>query len=291
MLPVSTMIDWVSFTVPYDENVAIFGTSPSRIGQAVDTFFTLGEVFSGLWLDHPYEHISPRKPYRHTVRFPSAGVLYAWGGQEHALIEVQAQGCRLLEQNGALYAVAQAVARRATRLDLAVDLVGTSPDDVILAMDREKVSSGSSARSKTGTTHYVGSRASASFMRVYQYNEPHPRAAFTRIEVQYNKRKARVAMAMISPENLTKMLQHELSQKGLGERITLDDSQLAIRTPRANRTEAGTLLWLIDTVAPSFIKLCRAGIIEDPEAFLLQNFLDPLRLATLAEAAQEQEAP
>jgi len=41
----------------------------------------------------------------------------------------------------------------------------------------------------------------------------------------------------------------------------------------AEREMGKTVFWLVDTVAPCFQRLCREGIIKDPEQFITRYFL------------------
>lgn len=88
--------------------------------------------------------------------------------------------------------IAALTADTASRLDLCTDIsTDTRPSEFVASMASKRAYARSQHVSISGETQYIGSPSSDRMCRVYRYAEPHPRAAFLRVEVQLRSLYAR----------------------------------------------------------------------------------------------------
>lgn len=278
------LIDWLSFTFPVDyskgkiahENEVLAEALENYLGASWQTIATL----LGDWEPRP-----GRAPYN-SAYWNRAGLMIYWHIKlDHALLEISGQGCAALRQIETLNAVITSARERITRIDLAVDIrTDTLPIDFVKQANTGRFKAIGTQTSKSGQTVYIGSKSSERYCRVYRYFKPHPRGDFLRTEFVFRKKTAKLFVeTLIASEFALRPV-----AIGAGDvygfhhpdwDLGTDPIKLSSYTPE--RRSGKTLSWMVSQVAPAFIKLCRDGAIEDPEAFLKTYFIDPIGEKTI----------
>lgn len=276
-----TKIDWLSFTFNWDndhvENDAhassvVCDTLNGLIGD--DMYLTLmGE--GGFWTSG-----KGRKPYSASMR--SEGVSIFFNNKiSHALVEISGKGCTEVFSTPGGAFLLQTVKDRVTRLDIAVDIeTDVTPSEFVTYRNATRHKSFSHIMSDTGETCYIGSMTSNRYCRVYRYNEPHPRAGLLRIEHVFRSEDARIAIdhgfergvdSLVRQCGMIYGWQHDVWELE-------PPTERELTAHRVERTEAGTLNWLIKTVVPAVGKMWKEGRKEDVQSFMKELgkvFLDP----------------
>lgn len=205
---------------------------------------------------------------------------YIWGSKRGVvLIEHTGAGCELLQSAGILSTVMSEYAHRATRVDVASDiLTEVMPADFVLKVSQTSGTTASGHQSsKTGETYYVGSRKSDRTCKVYRYFPPHPRAGFLRIEYTYRRKQAKVVAALLKLGKTADDIaiasgkrygwQHECYQPE-------QSTDLEIQAWRPERRSGKTVNWLYSQCVPAVVRLVREGVLD------LDEFIDHLRSKT-----------
>lgn len=208
------MIDYLGFSLEVSQELSprdlynpLWGLEHAKISQPVIDFWL---VKAGK--PEPIH----RKPYRQADRYNAIGMTYAYGAQVSILYELSGTGIAILRDNGLLKPLLLTIPHdRVTRIDLCADYPDLSPHDIVNEFKvHDRIKSRESKVSSTGTTLYFGSRSSESFCRVYQYNDPHPRAGISRIEHQIGKTRAKVIVKALQDgqreEELYAAMQHRI---------------------------------------------------------------------------------
>lgn len=274
-----TAIDWVSFSFEVGQGgKREAGWQWEDVEAALHAFLP-NTGFD--WLDaQDWEVGKGRAPYAQSWGSEENGVRFFWSGKlDHALCEVSGRGCARLTERGWLASLLNDAQARLTRLDICSDIeTEVEPSEFVAAGYSERIKSHASYHSPTGSTEYIGSRSSDRFARVYRYVAPHPRSHLLRIEHELKKDAARAAAAWMLAYGI------ESVQASIGEGFgwlhplwkPTDQSAGKISAPRNDRTLAKTELWLRSQAAPAFVKLYRAGLVDDPEQWLRDVFLKAL---------------
>jgi len=164
------IIDWINVTIPGipdDLAHAIRGLSEIGMPENMLEGLTHGLVF---------------KPF--TDSYSNQNLRLLWNkGQDWSSLQITGTGCKLLPVS-----FLHDWCDRVTRCDVAWDGLLHHPSHYaeLNADARTK----SYYTSDTGSTLYIGSRKSDSFVRIYQYNEPHERAGITRCEAEFKRKNA-----------------------------------------------------------------------------------------------------
>lgn len=244
-------IDWFSYTV---ETGNLPDLSAHRMRQVLVE--RLPDYINTDFVD--YDCPVKRKGFsvgvvlgRHTYCFMATNGLM--------LIEHTGQGCSLLENEGLLVEIIQKYADRATRIDIATDmLTPTAPETFALSRTGGKTQSRGSVSSPTGDTEYIGSQKSDRWCKVYRYNPPHPRHKFLRIEYTYKGKQAKVAanaLKQVSVDELAIMSgnrynwTHPCYQPGEGVTTAI------LGAWRPDRKQGGTARWLLVQAAPAMARM------------------------------------
>lgn len=270
------IIDWLSFTIEVEpakkDGLAVEAALyllPQRIREVNPILTKVIERMPELTTT------AARRPYN-----------LAWGNRmltvmfnpklPHALVEFSGKGCQWLRDNSLLAGMLAYAESRMTRLDVAQDLPDVTP--------REIASQGVSGRFRTrswmssdkGDTWYIGSQNSERMCRVYRYNEPHPRARLCRIEVVHRKQYAKILASEI--------INNGLDVAGRGAIMAFEFEHPEVKriaeggkvpeTVKVDKDSAKTEFWLRAQCAPAFKRLVREGVIDNPEAWLREVFLE-----------------
>lgn len=241
----------------------------------MDTFpvDVVASVFGGAWGAAERS----RAPYTDSWMLEGAGIrLFASPNLTHACIEISGEGCERLLEMGKLETVLDRVADRVTRIDVACDIeTDTKPDEFVAKTSHERMRASGYQKSETGETAYVGSQKSDRYARVYRYYEPHPRAHLLRVEHVFRRDYAKVVARSITEHSSSAVAKAAGNAFGWSHSDWRPDSRedVDISVVAAERKMGKTVFWLVGTVAPSFRRLCREGIIKDPAAFIARYFL------------------
>lgn len=263
-------IDWLSFTF----------TMQAR--QEVMAFELWGRAANALALQYP--HASDvliagydwtprvgRAPYNSAQQRADNGVMiFAHQALPHSLIEVGGIGMDTLGSLEAELELARSVTPTLTRIDIACDIyTPVRPDEFCGHRDAGRFKAWSEVVSASGHTIYVGSKHSDRYARVYRYNEPHPRAAFLRVEHVLKAEQAREAMSQVNVNGLDWLVaalgntfgwQHPCWQPA-------ENTDEAVKAWRPERRQGKTIAWIHGQVIPALLKLHRENVLDIRELY------------------------
>lgn len=197
------------------------------------------------------------------------------------LVEHTGQGCTLLQEEGLLIDIISAERDRATRLDVATDILTDASVPMFCEMGKDnRVKASGFQHSNTGETFYYGSKKSDRTVTVYRYYPPHPRADWLRIEHRLKKNYAKQAANMIgqgvSVDDLALKANNRMNWS---HHCWQPDHEVSgeIKHWRPERTMNKTIRWIHSQVIPALVKVHQEG--EMPFSEVEQAFLDALREA------------
>ena len=197
--PLGCKIDWYSFTIP---------TLGGLKGNGNDTCSYLDALiaanFSGrldpISPDGTWRLVPAKGFYQWRATHVASGVCVSWGEvNAHVFIELPGQACSWAREAEIFDHLIRQTHERASRLDCAVDITTKmTPGDFVAAGYAVRFAKNTThGKSETGETYYVGNRKGERFARVYRYNDPHPRAAFLRVETQFGGKAARQLASLV----------------------------------------------------------------------------------------------
>lgn len=272
----TTKIDWLSFSVPVrysspnDEAyaVAIENALCDQLGQ-----WLCDALFAAKW--KLAEH--GRQPYKHVWKRDDCSLqMFTHPNLNHMTVEASGTACDWLREQDLLDVLITKVYDRTTRIDLATDIETlTNPEEFVSKGHSSRFTSTGIFNSDTGQTVYMGSQKSEKFARVYRYYEPHPRANLLRVEHVFRRDKAKVVARSLCDTSI------EIVAASAGKEFDWqhedwslrDKETVSLRTVRGERSNSGTIRWLLTSVAPAFKRLVSEGEIADPEQFVRSYFL------------------
>jgi len=261
------IVDWLSYTLTVEPS----SNELYARDRAMSALYT-SEPEQFLWLLSLERKVGiPRRPYSSAIRYGHT-VQYVGLDINHTLIEMSGQACEEFRQAGYLVNLPPAAIDRATRIDIAIDIEKITPDDVVDAGYSARFRSHSRLESKRGITHYIGSPKSERYLRVYRYNEPHPRANLCRVEIVHRKRYAKILAKAIVEHGLTEAGLSALASYGLKHAKIPITGENVLQTVAIIKGNQKTLYWLISQVAPAVQKLIKDGTISDPDQFFERYF-------------------
>jgi len=201
-------------------------------------------------------------------------VLYAGCTLDHALVEISGKGCEKLRGTKEMLEIVDDIQDECTRLDIAIDILGVTPDEILKSGHSAAFRTHSRIVSDTGTTIYVGSQKSERYARVYRYNPPHPRANLCRIELVHRKRYAKIAAQSIVKHGVEVTGLMALAAYGFDHDAVPKNTGQSLATVAIVKKNQRTLRWLIVQASPAFKRLVKEGTIENASAFLAEYFLE-----------------
>jgi hypothetical protein len=182
------------------------------------------------------------------------------------MLDLPGKACNSLALAGVMPALLSATHRRASRVDIAVDIkTDVTPKEFLEYLDLSGGLSRTSIQSGTGETEYVGSQKSDRFLRVYRYAKPHPRADTLRLEFVYRRDYAKKVAGALAEGKLREVARAALDRVGCTyPALALDGIAAAdITAPRKHaKSNAGTLLWLRRSCAPALARMIQEGEID-----------------------------
>jgi len=275
----NTHIDWLSFSFPVGQS-----SYPEQGWQWPNVYEYLraytGNKLECLFDDEEVEHHGGRAPYAHGTSLHSGLLVVYWGGRlDHGLVQIHGQGMDYVREKGIEKDLLLVASERVTRVDLATDIeTDVKPSEFVERRTSKKQTTVASVTSPQGETEYVGSRISERFARVYRYRNPHPRANLLRVEHELKGKTAKATLPIILEVGI------DAAQSKIGLSFgwfhpiwqPSNKNLTKIKSPRNDRTMAGTEIWLRTQCASAFRTLVLKGLIDDPEQWLREVFLDQL---------------
>jgi len=230
------------------------------------------DIFDGEWKHHDHG----RAPYVDGWALENVGVtLFASPTLTHATVEISGTGCEEFISRGYMETVLLQVKDRVTRIDIACDIETTvGPNEFALPRTHDRMKSHAHIVSETGETVYVGSQKSDRFARAYRFNSPHPRCHLLRIEHIFRRDYAKKVANTCVEGGLLAVVRASGVAFGWSHAIWRPDVSEDVDISLVNDNHKGnnTVFWFVDTVAPCFKRLCREGVIKNPEEFLTRYF-------------------
>lgn len=257
-------IDYLSFTIPSDTAQTGQGRDIVRhVGKLIGR--TTGREF-WTWLNTQDETFGQgRGHYGNRLYFRETHSVVWWGGTaNHILIELPGTACQALRDVGHLMPLLERVANRATRLDLACDVVdGEEPSVFVKQRVPGRFKGDAHINSETGKTEYVGSTKSSRYARVYMYDPPHPRAGILRIEHVLRDDYAKAGARVILNDGLIELagqLGNTFGWQSANWSI-LGATEGKLKAERHDRHGDGTLKWIHDAVIPALVRAHKDGLL------------------------------
>lgn len=262
---VDVKVDWFSFTVPLASGTD--DQSPDTLAFMRDTIQNASNWhFSAVFHNGDWELQSAGGFYSVRMVDRFSGMRYAWGKvNNHIYVELPGKCCATLQEQGVLENIMFLHQAKCSRIDIAGDWeTELTPRNTIGNSYQEGRRAFSEIRSPEGLTVYVGSRKSDRFMRVYRYSKPHPRSQYLRFEHENKGDVAKTVCANILEKGLQETFGNAQNSYhwDLQQVSELSCVQGKIRSHRNHTESASTLLWLLETVAPSLAHSHDEGIIN-----------------------------
>jgi len=273
-----SLVDWLAFTVPVRHELDLNSYDIQGGGHRALTEF-MGSLWNDLVVGSGsdlWERRNGRSPYSDSYYNGHGMTVFVGLRSQNVLVEFTGKGCDWLRDRGLLQPVIDCVHERVSRVDIATDLLcDTSPVDFVNAGYSKLFKTSGHVKSGSGETCYIGSKKSERYCRVYRYFEPHERAHLLRIEYVFRKGAAKKVVGQLRSVGI-----HEVAMgaaniyKWEHDHMKGKFLELDMKAYRPDRKAGKTLLWLIGQVAPAFRKLVKEGVIDDPEEFLKEHFID-----------------
>jgi len=268
-------VDWLSFSYP---SPVTDEPGEGWFNDVIDHLEHMSDIAYLLLYQETSAFDNGRRPYALSFGNRLAKVFVS-PSVEWSLCEITGAGCAELTRNNLMSDTAAQVARRCTRLDIAVDINVGEENRV-----REFVKAGYSNRfktkswvqSSTGVTHYIGSRTSERMCRVYQYAPPHPRAEIMRVEFELKGDRAKQAADMLRTGTVEAMAQGLIDAYGFKSPLigTAWGYGEEFEPLRGKQRHNNTIAWIHKQVVPAINKLVEEGVIEDLEKFVMDTFIN-----------------
>lgn len=258
-------IDWISFTFNMPEQkLGLFFDLWARVETELRGQFPLTAQL--LFQQSEWHNMTGRAPYQGAAQRADNGVtIFASNGLPHALVEITGRGCDALGSEEAVLAVLEEVSERLTRVDVAVDIhCQVLPDEFAAHRTVKRFKAWSEAVSSSGHTVYIGGRKSDRYARVYRYYDPHPRAAFLRVEHVVKSENARLLAEHLRTRSLDEIVDMLGNTFGWEHPVweRAENSAESLAAWRPERRESKTVFWLHSQVVPAIVKLAKGGVID-----------------------------
>lgn len=271
-----THIDWLTFTCA---PLFIGDNQFDLAGAIIEGLYALigRDIFNRLFTGKGEQKDRSRAPYTYAWAWADAHVtVYASENLNHFTVEISGQGCEKLLSENVLESLLQRVVERVTRIDVACDVeTPVTPAEFVKNLSHKRMTASGYQKSASGETCYVGSQKSERYARVYRYNDPHPRSHLLRIEHVFRRDHAKVVAREIVGGSIRAVADAAGKTFGWSHGVweTSQDSSVDISVISSDRAAGKTVYWLVNSVAPSFKRLCQGGDIKDAEGFLRKYFL------------------
>lgn len=204
-------------------------------------------------------------PYPHGIAFDS-GLKILWGNSDTVLVSLSGRACDAIDTVDYLRNIPLRTDHlqllNVSRLDVACDIQSDKRPDELIAQWRAngRIKSRYTDISSTGHTEYIGSKKSDRFVRVYVYNEPHPRAGVPRVEFQFGKKIANpLANELVRGEISVDDIFINAWNKTFRVPWHTSSNKVAPVTAYSERSNAGTVVWFHSQVVPAIKRLIAQG--------------------------------
>jgi len=195
----------------------------------------------------------------------------------HFALELSGQGCDIARQDGWFEEFLTRTAHLVSRIDIASDIeTVTRPLDFSEQRTANRQKTSGRFVSPSGETVYIGSQKSEQFVRVYRYENPHPRGNMLRVEHVFRREHAKLIARICVDEGTDAAATAAGKVYGWQSPLWDTGSQTTaeVHAPRAERNGGKTVFWLVHQVAPAFRRMIAEGLIDNPEQFVNQYFLN-----------------
>lgn len=269
-------IDWLSFgfEMPAGQTRMSF-TLFDRVAHELEAQYPT--FYERMVAGHDWTPRTARAPYNSSMlRGDHGATVFAHQMLNHGLVEVGGIGMDTLGGVEAEIFIASEVAKRLTRIDIAVDIfTEVRPDEFCAHRETGRFKSWGEQKSEAGHTIYVGSRTSDRYARVYRYNDPHPRHQFLRVEHVLKAEQAKAAVSQIKDVGLETFVAMLGNTFGWHHETwsVAEETDEAVKAWRPERRAGKTVMWLHSQVVPAIIKLHREGTINAHSLFA--DFIKP----------------
>lgn len=252
-------IDWLSFTL--DKPVCSVSNMLDNFRALLGAHPYLAEVIDIACPEPEWKWGYGRAPYK--LGWRRTGItIYDSAYRAEMLIEMSGQFFKQLDGSH-VNAILQQYGKRSSRVDIAYDLkISERPAQMMERVGKSRIKARAVITSKTGETAYIGSRKSDQLVRIYQYDEPHPRAGITRVEYQARRKIAKAAIQAILDNDIDAVYSKTCDTFKLPECVHVDAEAADYQLERAERSTSKTLMWIIGTCVPALKKLEEQGVID-----------------------------
>ncbi len=262
----ATSIDFYSFTVKVDHDWELFSyreNADFAVAMLELKYFTETNSFG---LQAEWKAEKGRGFYFWRLRHVTSDLCVSFGGvNKDIFVECAGLACNNLDSRDLLLPLINATAHNATRIDIAVDIeTDVDPLDFVAQRTQGKFRNAGQLLSDSGTTAYVGGRTSERMARVYRYAEPHPRAAYLRVESEYKRDAAKMLSGLLADHSLPAVAAKAHEPFGWTHPIWKPEAMTIGDVPyrHGSKDKANTLRWLYGTVIESIVKLKQQNALD-----------------------------
>lgn len=203
-----------------------------------------------------------QRPYPHGIGFDN-GLKIFWGNSQTVLVSLSGRACAAVDCVAYLKSIPPKTHRlqllNVSRLDVAFDIDSEkTPAELVANWGvNGRITSRYTDITKSGHTEYIGAKTSDRFVRVYRYNEPHPRAGIPRVEFQFNKRIAnKIANQLRNDKTTVKAVFAATWNKTFRIPFATSATHEAVVTgDYSERSNSGTVVWFYTQVVPALRRL------------------------------------
>jgi len=268
-------LDWFSFTFLV-RSVDAVQDDLTKEGVLSAFHMSSSGVFMGTVSAELWPLVEARGFYSNTIQDPITGMTIGWNGNSpYALVQCSGQVCDKLMERLGVNVISQAANRRATRIDLAVDMeVELSPVEFTACRNEGHFKTSGFYSSETGETCYVGSRSGERMARVYRYSPPHPRSHLLRAEVEYKGEAAKALCEALKSGSLTEVTLSAHLPFGWKHPVwNTDNVELSnIQARPYDKSNDGRWKWLMTVAWPALCTAHDEGVIDAAKMF--RDWLD-----------------
>jgi hypothetical protein len=277
MTDLQAKLDWFAFTFP----ITLLGDKDNEntvhhIRRALGSH---AGAAANILIGSPIlEWQAGRGFYTHSIRDPRTLVSINWSaGNPYAQCELSGSACDVVLNTITAAELAQCANGRATRIDLAVDILcDLSPQEFCRSGYSPRILSSSHIETPSGKTSYIGSRKGERMARVYRFNPPHPREKLLRIEVELKGDAAKMVCEEMKVSEFRTLVMMANRTFAWQNPIWNEGKVMVSKIPARpyDREGSETLMWIEKQVRPALIRAWHEGLLQLPR--WLNELLDEI---------------
>ena len=225
--------------------------------------------------------VPARRPYICTLTHWESGArMYYHPKMSHVLFDLPGKACQWVREKTSMTTLLDVVKHRLTRLDVALDIeTDLTPSDLACVAEATTTRGKIEITSDAGDTFYIGSPKSG-HVKIYKHNDPQSKSEVLRVQFVARRGVAKTLAKNICNNGLQAVGQSLMSKYSLASVFEFEEEDPS--TPEEDpsiqaesREHAKTLLWLNKQVAPTLVRLARAGALN-PRDWLDKEVLSKL---------------